>query len=272
MEPTSRPTPEQPEPPRPRSRRRLTLAGLATAVPLIPIIVALAMSGGARVRAATAGPLYTPVSPSPAALVPAFPGSGGAAVALVTRATAMRSSPGGHAFARLGSRTEFGSPEALWVIRRSGAWLGVVSPLAGNGRLGWIPAADSSLTRVYWELKVSLAARRLDVLLSGHIVRRYKVAIGTPTAPTPTGRFAVSDRLSTGDPSGPYGCCILALTAKAPHAIQDWGGGDRIAIHSTPETWTIGQAASHGCLRLTLAEGQWLLGHIPLGTPTLIGS
>jgi lipoprotein-anchoring transpeptidase ErfK/SrfK len=27
---------------------------------------------------------------------------------------------------------------------------------------------------------------------------------------------------------------------------------------------------SHGCLRLTLAEGRWLLSHIPLGTPTII--
>jgi lipoprotein-anchoring transpeptidase ErfK/SrfK len=106
--------------------------------------------------------------------------------------------------------------------------------------------------------------------MGGRIVARYKVAIGAPASPTPTGRFAVTDRLKTGDPSGPYGCCIVALSAKAPHAIQGWNGGDRIAIHSTPETWSIGQAISHGCLRLTLAQGRWLLAHIPLGTPTLI--
>jgi lipoprotein-anchoring transpeptidase ErfK/SrfK len=29
---------------------------------------------------------------------------------------------------------------------------------------------------------------------------------------------------------------------------------------------------SHGCLRLTLPEGQWLLNHVPLGTPTLISA
>jgi lipoprotein-anchoring transpeptidase ErfK/SrfK len=58
----------------------------------------------------------------------------------------------------------------------------------------------------------------------------------------------------------------------APHAIQDWSGGNRIAIHSTPETSSIGQAVSHGCVRLTLPEGQWLLDHISLGTPVLISS
>ena len=174
--------------------------------------------------------------------------------------------------ARLGTKTEFGSPAVLLVARRSGRWLGVVSPKAGNNRVGWIPASGVSLSRVNWELRVSLSGRKVTVLDNGKVSQRYTVAVGAPDNPTPTGRFAVSDRLLTGNPSGPYGCCILALTAKAPHAIQDWSGGDRIAIHSTPETDTIGEAVSHGCLRLTLAEGRWLINHIPLGTPAYITS
>lgn len=264
-----------PESRRPR-RARLVVAVLAGVIPLIPIVIALSVSGsgGGGGGAATAGSLYTPVAQTPTSAAPArHPAvARGTVVALVTHPTAMRSGPGGHAFARLGRRTEFGSPQALWVVRRSGAWLGVVSPQAGNGKLGWIAAADASLVRVDWKLRISLAARRLSVLRNGHLVHRYSVAIGAPDSPTPTGRFAVTDRLTTGDPSGPYGCCILALTATAPHAIQGWSGGNRIAIHSTPETWTIGQAASHGCVRLTLAEGRWLIAHIPLGTPTIIST
>ena len=65
---------------------------------------------------------------------------------------------------------------------------------------------------------------------------------------------------------------MLALSAKSPHEIEGWNGGDRIAIHSTPETSSIGLPVSHGCLRLTLAEGRWLMAHIPLGTPTLISA
>jgi len=110
----------------------------------------------------------------------------------------------------------------------------------------------------------------MERLHGGKVVKRYTIAVGAPGSPTPTGRFAVTDRLTTGDPSGPYGCCILALSARSPHAIQGWAGGNRIAIHSTPETSSIGQAASHGCMRLTLAEGKWLLDHVPLGTPTII--
>ena len=101
-------------------------------------------------------------------------------------------------------------------------------------------------------------------------VARWKIAVGAPASPTPTGTFQVTDRLHTGDPSGPYGCCVLALSAVAPHAIQGWSGGNRVAIHSTPETSSIGLPVSHGCMRLTLAQGAWLLRHIPLGTPAEI--
>jgi L,D-transpeptidase catalytic domain len=58
------------------------------------------------------------------------------------------------------------------------------------------------------------------VLDRGKVLERYTVAIGTPDAPTPTGRFAVTDRLVTNDPGGPYGCCILALSAHALRATQ----------------------------------------------------
>jgi lipoprotein-anchoring transpeptidase ErfK/SrfK len=184
----------------------------------------------------------------------------------------MRASPGGRRLGVIGTRTGFGSPQEMWVVRPAVRWLGVVSPVAGNGRVGWIPRSAASLGRVDWELRVSLSARRLTVLENGQIRQRYTVAIGAPGAPTPPGRFAVTDRLATGDPAGPYGCCILALSALSPHAIQGWSGGDRIAIHSTPDSGSIGLPVSHGCLRLTLAEGRWLLNHIPLATPALISS
>jgi hypothetical protein len=261
-------------------RRRLLLAVLAALVPVVPIVIGVLLSGGGSsttvATAATApkSPFQPVTAPHtrPSGTLSPFPTGSGALVALVRHATQLRRSPGGATIARLSTRTGFGSPEAVWVVRHSGSWLGVISTQAGNGHVGWIPASATSLSRVGWELKVSLSARRLTVLDDGKVAERYTIAVGAPASPTPTGRFAVTDRLSTGDPGGPYGCCILALSALAPHAIEGWDGGNRIAIHSTPETSSIGQDVSHGCMRLTLAEGRWLLDHIPLGTPTLISS
>jgi lipoprotein-anchoring transpeptidase ErfK/SrfK len=274
------------EPARTPARRSLrpVLVTVAVLVPLVPILVAVSIGSGggsAGRHTSAAAPTFAP-APSTAAVPSSsaarqatglqLPPGRGALVAQLRRGTALHATPGGRVLAKLAVKTEFGSSAAMWVVRHSGRWLGVVSPAAGNNQVGWIPASVASLSRVDWELKVSLSARRLTVLDHGRVMQRYTVAVGAPTAPTPTGRFAVTDRLLTGDPAGPYGCCILALSAKAPHAIQDWSGGNRIAIHSTPETQTIGEAASHGCVRLTLAEGKWLVNHIPLGTPTVISS
>jgi lipoprotein-anchoring transpeptidase ErfK/SrfK len=277
----------EPVPTPPKRSFRPLLTALVILVPLVPILVALLIGGSGGSAAVLTNAVTVPApkfAPAPATAAtqtpsPApkdaglkLPAGRGAVVALLRHASALHATPGGRVLAKLALKTEFGSPQAMWVVRHSGRWLGVVSPKAGNNQVGWIPASAVSLSRVDWELKVSLSARKLTVLDNGRVKQRYTVAIGAPDAPTPTGRFAVTDRLLTGDPAGPYGCCILALTAKAPHAIQDWSGGDRIAIHSTPETGTIGEAVSHGCVRLTLAEGQWLINHIPLGTPTVISS
>jgi lipoprotein-anchoring transpeptidase ErfK/SrfK len=255
----------------------------AAVIALIPIVVAVLLSSGSSSAGSTsparASSPYKPFAPQakrsaqpkPSTRAnPPVPAGKGALVAVVHHSTRMRSSPGGHAYVKVPTHTEFGSPQAMWVVRTSGPWLGVISPLAGNGKVGWIPARAASLSRVSWQLKVTLAERRLTVLDKGHVRARFTIAVGAPDAPTPTGRFAVTDRLTTGDNAGPYGCCILALSAKAPHAISDWDGGNRIAIHSTPETSSIGKPVSHGCMRLTLAEGRWLLNHIPLGTPTVV--
>ncbi|MBV9048010.1 MAG: L,D-transpeptidase [Solirubrobacterales bacterium] len=169
-------------------------------------------------------------------------------------------------------KTPFGSPQVLWVVRQAPGWLGVISPIVGNGRVGWIPRPAASLRRTTWELLVSLSSRRLTVIDHGQVLERYTVAIGAPSSPTPTGRFAVTDRLVTRNPAGPYGCCIVALSAVAPHAIQGWDGGDRIAIHTTPGNVGLGEAVTHGCMHVTMADGRWLLYHVPLGTPTLISA
>jgi hypothetical protein len=249
---------------------------VAAAIPLVAIVLAVTISSSttsSHTRPHTAPAAFTPTGPSlPTSARPHRHRAAGFLVAILEHATELRRRPGGPGISRIGTRTPFGSPQVLSVVARRGTWLGVLSPLAGNGRIGWIPSTMAAFTHVSWELRASLSARLLTVLDGGRVLRRFKVAIGSPAAPTPTGRFAVTDRLLTRDQAGPYGCCVLALSAIAPHAIQGWSGGNRIAIHSTPETSTIGEAVSHGCLRLTTAEGRWLMGHIPLGTPTVISS
>jgi lipoprotein-anchoring transpeptidase ErfK/SrfK len=263
----------------PPQRRRILLASLVALIAVIPVAIGIVIgtSSGAQTQTAPQTLQLNQAPPAAAATSAAhtqsaIPVGSGSLVALLLHRTALRASPGGRALTELGVKTQFGSPAAFWVVKHTPGWLGVISSQAGNNRVAWIAQSAASLGRLPWEIEVSTATRRLTVLDAGKVLARFTVAVGASGAPTPTGRFAVTDRLLTGDPEGPYGCCILALSAHSPHAIQGWTGGTRIAIHSTPEVASIGEAASHGCVRVTLAEGRWLLDHIPLGTPTLISS
>ena len=112
----------------------------------------------------------------------------------------------------------------------------------------------------------------LVALYGGEVVRRIRTSTGVPGASTPTGHFAVTDRLSTGVEEGPYGCCVLALSAVHPLHLSDWDGGNRIAIHATNDTEALGHPASHGCAHVDNADGRWLLANIPDGTPVVVAN
>lgn len=158
----------------------------------------------------------------------------------------------------------------LAVLRQRGRWLGVASSELANGKLGWVSEDSVAVLRETWSIDVDLSERRAVLRHRGKRYRTFPLAVGTPTYPTPTGRFGVTDRLTTGGPGSPYGCCALALTAHQPNVPQDWPGGDRIAIHGTNDPASVGTAASHGCLRAGDADIRLLIAKVPLGTQVVI--
>ncbi|HXV96212.1 MAG TPA: L,D-transpeptidase [Gaiellaceae bacterium] len=184
----------------------------------------------------------------------------------------VRARPGGAVVARLGARTEFGSPTTLAVAAKRGRWLGVVTTRLPNGRLGWVDPAESAVVRSRTRIRVTvdLSARRLVVRRGDRVLRRVTVAVGRPSSPTPTGRFAVTDKLPGARFSSAYGCCILALSAHQPNLPSGWRGGDRIAVHGTSDPGSIGTAASAGCPRASDADLRYLMRTVPLGAPVFV--
>ena len=99
---------------------------------------------------------------------------------------------------------------------------------------------------------------------------RFPVAVGRPGNETPLGRYAVTDTLKLTDPTSPYGCCAVALTGHQTKLVPGWIGGDRLAIHGTPQPETIGKAISLGCMRAPRRTMQRLIRTIPLGAPVFV--
>jgi L,D-transpeptidase catalytic domain len=193
-------------------------------------------------------------------------------LAVVRGGVALRHRPGGPVRGRLDAITEFGSPRVLGVAKRRGDWLGVVTTARPNNRLAWVRRGSPGLKlrRTRWSLHADLSARTLVLRRAGRRVRRVVVGVGRLGSETPTGRFAVTDKLSGGRFGPYYGCCILALSGHQPKLPPGWTGGNRLAIHGTDAPSTIGAAASAGCLRAADAPLRVLMRQVPLGTPVFI--
>lgn len=254
------------------------------------LLAALGAVMTALVRPAPARePVGTPVSvsfePRPAAFVtPAAATDPGPARTVPRQAGAfvVRPRAGGHlvvhakprgpVVARLGARTEFGSPTTLLVAKRRGSWLGVVTTHVANGRLGWVDSRAGALAtaRTRVSLALDLSARRLVVRRGDRVLRRITVGVGRPSSPTPTGRFAVTDKLPGSRYGSYYGCCIIALSAHQPKLPAGWTGGDRIAVHGTDDPGSIGAAASAGCPRARDVDLRYLMRVVPLGAPVFV--
>jgi hypothetical protein len=244
--------------------RRLALALAATAA-LVGCDESTDVTGESR----------TPPPPAITEKPGKLPPGRGYILARVREDTLAYDRPNGRPVAWLRKLTPFGQPRTLGIraARDERRWLAVHSPVFANDEIGWIPndpdALDLRRTRV--SLRVSLSEAHIDLRRGGKIVDEIPIAIGAAGTETPTGRYQVTDKLPASlFPAGPYGCCIIPLSARQPNLPEGWAGGDRIAIHGTDSPETIGQAASTGCLRATDFDLQVLMRAVPVGAPVFI--
>lgn len=179
-------------------------------------------------------------------------------------------SPSSPVVARVGRRTNFGGRSVMAVLEQRGRWIGVHWPGLENGELGWVRQDDVQILRELWRIDLDLSERRATLLRRGRPYRSFAVAVGAPGTETPTGRFGVTDRLTTGGPGSTYGCCVLALSGRQPDVPQEWPGGDRLAIHGTNRPESIGRAATLGCPRASARAMRMLMAKVPLGTQVRI--
>jgi hypothetical protein len=239
---------------------------------LLGVLVLAAVAAGLAFVAAGRGTAWSPLAvptthsgaPQQGARLPAPPHG-----ALLVRRTQLRARPGGRVLRTVATKTSWGSRAMFAVVQRRGRWLGILSPYVRNSRVGWIPADNARLVHEPYTLHVDVSDRMLVVRHEGRLARRVPIAVGRRGVTTPLGRFAITDLLRFRQP-GAYGCCALVLTARQPNVPQGWTGGDRIAIHGTPNEAAVGSAVTAGCMRATGEDMRWLIGHMRLGGPVQV--
>ena len=140
------------------------------------------------------------------------------------------------------------------------------------------------------ELVLDRRRRLLLVIENGQELRRFPVAVGRPGWETPVGQFEVIERVvnpvwkhpATGQlvPAGPqnplgsrwigfYRDCRghRGFNGRAGLTVQ---GCASTGFHGTPNRRSIGQAASHGCVRLYDEQVRQLFELVSMGMPVTV--
>jgi lipoprotein-anchoring transpeptidase ErfK/SrfK len=150
--------------------------------------------------------------------------------------------------------------------RHRATWVELSLPGRPNGSRGWVPRSSVELNRAQRRIVVLRGARRLQVrrIADGKLLFTAPVAVGMPGAETPLGRnYYVQARFVPRNQFfGSY-----ALETSAYSRLSDWPGGGVVGIHGTDRPGLIGQAVSHGCIRMFNRDVDRLRRLAPLGTP-----
>ena len=149
-------------------------------------------------------------------------------------------------------------------------WYRISIPGRPNGRTGWVRAGAVELQPVRKRVIIYRGARKFEFWDGARLVRTGRIAVGKPGAETPLGLFYVTDKFNPAiDPDwsilGAY-----AFETSAYSKLTDWPGGGIVGVHGTPWPNLLGQAVSHGCVRLHNDDILFLRDRVPLGTPVKI--
>jgi lipoprotein-anchoring transpeptidase ErfK/SrfK len=147
------------------------------------------------------------------------------------------------------------------------SWYRIAVPGRPNGRTGWIPAGAADVSAVDRWLVIYRGARKFELYVDGRLRRTGPVAVGARGMETPIGLFYVQSRFV------PHRYPILgafAFETSGYSKLSDWPGGGVVGVHGTNTPWLIGQAVSHGCVRLRNSDVLALQKLVRVGTPVKI--
>jgi lipoprotein-anchoring transpeptidase ErfK/SrfK len=111
------------------------------------------------------------------------------------------------------------------------------------------------------------------------VSKRYGIAVGLPEFPTPTGRYSITNKAvnpAWSAPDQPWAGAyrnevVAGGSAENPLKARWLGITGGVGIHGTAADYSIGTRASHGCIRMHVADVIDLYPRVPVGTPVLIG-
>lgn len=254
------------------ARRHRPYASVAAAAIVVVLIEVLTGCGGGTSSHPKADTSSAPVSIAPSASPSRFalPKRASLVATATIAKVAVRHSPAGPLHWSLTNPNSIGAPLVFHVVGQRGLWWKVQLPARPNGVLGWVSAADVNIETDPYSVVASLSKHQLTVVDAGRVLMRLRIGVGRPSAPTPTGKFYLTELLQANNPHGAYGPYAYGTSAYSNVFSEFEGGPGQIGVHGTNDPSSIGRDVSHGCIRLHNADMARLAGVVPAGTPITI--
>ena len=167
-------------------------------------------------------------------------------------------------------RPDYRQQEVLAVGTTTGKdgslWYKLSLPMRPNNTTGWVKASDVDVHHVVNRILINIDKRQMQVLRGNKVLYTTTVAVGAPGMETPTGHYYVQVRFHPDDPF----LGVWAFETSAYSKLSEWPGGGVVGIHGTSAPQLLGQAVSHGCVRMSNEAALVLKRLVPLGTPITI--
>ncbi|EAW36057.1 L,D-transpeptidase [Lyngbya sp. PCC 8106] len=124
------------------------------------------------------------------------------------------------------------------------------------------------------QLIIRLSDRRVYVYRQDQLLTSYPIAVGRDGWETPTGQYQVIQKIQEPAWEHPFTGEIIPPGPDNPLGMRWIGfwtdGTNYIGFHGTPNEDTVGQAASHGCIRMLNQDVQLLFEKVMIGTPVIV--
>jgi hypothetical protein len=144
-----------------------------------------------------------------------------------------------------------------------------------------VPAKVNALdlARVYSTvITVDKANFKARLFKNLRLSKTYGVATGMPAYPTPSGLFRITNKAVNPvwtAPNSPWAGELAGTSTPGgspanPLKARWLGVTNGVGFHGTGQEWSIGSRASHGCLRMRVADVIDMYPRVPVGTPVLI--
>jgi lipoprotein-anchoring transpeptidase ErfK/SrfK len=127
------------------------------------------------------------------------------------------------------------------------------------------------LQRIVGRIVVNLSQFRVRLIRNGKVAASYPIARGQPAYPTPTGEYEINDKQvdpTWTPPDSPWAAELSSIPPGPGNPLGTrWIGttAPAIGFHGTYADYSVGTAASHGCMRMHIPDVEAFYDMVTIG-------